>query len=153
MEVKNPRKLPMAELPSPHPEAGLTLKPIGPVRTWEEGWRDFSHRQSHWALFQSRTEPIYCLPMLAIQQLGRPLGSLGPIFSEAETEMESEFSALCQAFPAIGVWGDQPVVYPFLQPPLPFPGPDLNNKVGWTPSRPRHRAACSQESLVGNWPL
>ena len=76
--------------------------------------------------------PVYRLPLAVIQQMQRPALRSQPLLDADTTAAETEFTAVCDQFHAVGFWSGQPVIYPYLTPRVPFFTTRQMAQCGWS---------------------
>jgi hypothetical protein len=77
-------------------------------------WRNFCSRETAWLGRVDLSEPVYCLPELAIEELMRPLSGKRRVVDESAAVAERHLLRICESENAVGFWQGRPIAYPYL---------------------------------------
>ena len=89
--------------------------PLPPVRDPAGEFAELRRRSPAWAERFGADEPVYAIPLPAVERLARSSqAGAGPPFDAAVTEAERTFTTLCEASHVVGFRGDTPIPFPLL---------------------------------------
>jgi hypothetical protein len=99
----------------PRPRTPVAPEPSPPVRNNTNELAELARRHPAWAARFTGNEPVYCIPLPAIERLARPIRASGPpLFDAATVEAERAFTQAREENHVAGVWADGPISFPFL---------------------------------------
>lgn len=97
------------------PRTTTASNPQPPIRDTAGELAELARRHPDWADRFTGNEPVYSIPLPAIECLTRPVRAGGPpLFGAATAEAERAFTHLCEANYRVGVQTDGPISFPSL---------------------------------------
>jgi hypothetical protein len=98
-----------------HPRTPVAPEPRPAVRNTASELAELARRYPEWADRFTGDEPVYSIPLPAIECLARPIRAGGPpLFDAATVEAEQAFTQVCEENHVVGVWADSSISFPFL---------------------------------------
>lgn len=120
----------MSEQPISPPQTMTTITAFGPTHHWPVSWKAFRQEHASWHMLARVESPLYSLPPSVIDSLAPATGRRAPLLSATDAKAERAFRTLCESYPAVGCWLDDPVCFPFLTAPAPPPPAELMQGLG-----------------------